>query len=312
LNFPAEVLTGRETAIYALRALYLKHDFTPFVLSGFEEYGLYAENRSFLASDKIISFTDAAGKLMALRPDVTLSIIKNLRCPEGGTVKLCYNENVYRPAAFGRDVRERMQVGLEVLGSVGVAETAETLILANESLRLLGTTYKLCVSHMGLIAALLAECHFDVQRGEDALRFIAERNTHDLAQLCSAQGTDPSRGERLIRLTSLYAHALSGIPELLDICSGTGAEAAAQEIREILSVAEASGAATELYLDFSATNDLSYYNGLIFQGFLDGVPSHVLSGGRYDKLLPKFGKSGGAVGFAVYIDMIAERGEAEL
>ncbi|MBO4428766.1 MAG: ATP phosphoribosyltransferase regulatory subunit, partial [Clostridia bacterium] len=34
------------------------------------------------------------------------------------------------------------------------------------------------------------------------------------------------------------------------------------------------------------------------------VPKNVLSGGRYDNLLSKLGKSGGACGFAVYVDLI--------
>ncbi|MBQ4609729.1 MAG: ATP phosphoribosyltransferase regulatory subunit, partial [Clostridia bacterium] len=57
-------------------------------------------------------------------------------------------------------------------------------------------------------------------------------------------------------------------------------------------------------LDFSVVNDMNYYNGLIFAGFIDGIPSGVLSGGRYDYLLSRMGKKGQAIGFAVYLDQI--------
>jgi ATP phosphoribosyltransferase regulatory subunit len=57
-------------------------------------------------------------------------------------------------------------------------------------------------------------------------------------------------------------------------------------------------------LDFSIVNDISYYSGIIFQGYIEGIPEKVLSGGRYDKLLRKFGNRSGAVGFAVYLDLL--------
>ena len=79
------------------------------------------------------------------------------------------------------------------------------------------------------------------------------------------------------------------------------------EIASVLS-AETDGS---LRLDFSVINDLSYYNGLIFQGFIDGVPSAVLSGGRYDKLMERLGKNTSAMGFAVYVDQLERLGFEE-
>ena len=61
-----------------------------------------------------------------------------------------------------------------------------------------------------------------------------------------------------------------------------------------------------LRLDFSIVNDMSYYNGIIFRGFVDGNPRTVLSGGRYDNLMSRLGKKGQAIGFAIYLDALAE------
>lgn len=65
---------------------------------------------------------------------------------------------------------------------------------------------------------------------------------------------------------------------------------------------EKSGLAQNLRIDFSILNDTNYYNGIIFKGFIDGIPQSVLSGGRYDSLLSRLGRKQGAVGFAVYLD----------
>ena len=56
-----------------------------------------------------------------------------------------------------------------------------------------------------------------------------------------------------------------------------------------------------LRLDFTMLSDLDYYNGIVFQGFLQGLPRAVLSGGRYDRLLRRFGLPQSALGFALYL-----------
>ena len=66
-----------QQALLDLRKLYGKYGYTQYKMSKFEEYDLYVRNKSFLLSDSVITFTDTNGKLMALKPDVTLSIVKN-------------------------------------------------------------------------------------------------------------------------------------------------------------------------------------------------------------------------------------------
>ena len=51
-------------------------------------------------------------------------------------------------------------------------------------------------------------------------------------------------------------------------------------------------------------NDMNYYNGVVFRGFVEGVPVNVLSGGRYDKITERFGMKSGAIGFAVYLGIL--------
>ena len=72
-------LLPSERAVYALRTLYLSFGYRRYKVSKFEEYDLYAENKSFLSDKSILTFTDTDGRLMALKPDITLSIIKNTK-----------------------------------------------------------------------------------------------------------------------------------------------------------------------------------------------------------------------------------------
>ena len=87
---------GDNRAVARLGSLYSQYGYVPYQMSKFEEYDLYVRNKDFLISDSVITFTDTTGKLMALKPDVTLSIIKNSADVQSGVQKVYYRENVYR------------------------------------------------------------------------------------------------------------------------------------------------------------------------------------------------------------------------
>ena len=130
------VMTRQERISFMLRSLYSGHGYERYRMSKFEEYDLYSRNKDFLFSDGVITFTDTTGRLMALKPDVTLSIVKNRKDTPGTLQKLYYHENVYRVSAAADGFREQTQVGLECMGEVNDTCIAEVLRLAAESLRL--------------------------------------------------------------------------------------------------------------------------------------------------------------------------------
>ena len=91
-----KLLKNDELAVYKLRSLYSSFGYAQYKMSKFEEYDLYVRNKDFLISDRVITFNDTNGKLLALKPDVTLSIINHLNNGQQGVRKVYYNENVYR------------------------------------------------------------------------------------------------------------------------------------------------------------------------------------------------------------------------
>ena len=112
------LLKYEEKLNLSFRELYGAYGYLPFRMSRFEEYDLYVSNKSFLVSDSVITFTDTDGKLLALKPDVTLSIVKNCRPTAGAVEKLYYDENVFRVSQGTHAFREIRQVGLECIGAL--------------------------------------------------------------------------------------------------------------------------------------------------------------------------------------------------
>ena len=289
-----------EKAIYDLRELYLLHGYRHYKVGKFEEYDLYAANKSFLKGDSILSFTDTDGKLMALKPDVTLSIIKNVGDDEGATHKFFYNENVYRTSASFGGFREIMQTGLECIGKIDTYSICEVLTLADESLKLIDGNCLLALSHMGFVSGLFEECGFDELSSKEALGYIASKNSQALRVMAESRGLSIELCEALVFVARFYGKLSAALDTIKGFCFNDKMREAYCELLDISSIIKE----RQIYADFSLVNDMNYYNGIIFKGYINGIPESILSGGRYDSLVHKMGKKMGAIGFAVYLDLL--------
>lgn len=310
MSFSKQVLKKEESVTYSLRDLYRQYGYSLYKVSKFEEYDLYAHNKSFLVSQNVLTFTDTNGKLLALKPDVTLSIIKNIPDQDVVIHKLCYNENVYRTSADSDGFREIMQTGLECIGNIDLYAECEVIMLALRSLETISLDYILDLSHMGVIDGLLEASSVAPAYRDQFIRLIESKNTHSLSVLCDQQGIAAEMKARLCSLTDLYLPIHEALPVLEGIVIGEKMRLAYENLKQIGDVLASYHLDQHLYLDFSIVNDVTYYDGISFKGFINGIPDSVLSGGRYDRLLKRLGKQAGAIGFAVYLDRL-ERFDAQ-
>ena len=291
-------LKPEERVLFALRGLYQKYGYSQFKMSKFEEYDLYVRNKDFLISDGIITFTDTDGRLMALKPDVTLSIIKNARRMPGCVQKLYYSENVYRISGSTRTFKEIMQTGLECIGDVDLYNLCEVISLAAQSLRAIDARCVLDLSHMGVVSALVDALGLDDEARAGVLRCVGEKNADGVRKLCPGRDI-----EGVLQLIAAHGAPVQVIGALRPHCTQGLAKAALDELEAVAGILARQGHAG-VQLDFSIVNDMNYYNGIVFMGYIDGIPSSVLSGGQYDKLMQRMGHSARAVGFAIYMDLL--------
>lgn len=268
-------LRPEEKAALSLRELYADRGCSFYRMSRFEEYDFYADKKDFLTSRNILTFTDINGKLMALRPDVTLSIIKHARNLTGQVQKFFYDEKVYRVPRNSQSFHEISQAGIEFIGSLSNKDICEVIELAFESLHTISD--RRCVidiADAGRVAKLLD----NREDKQQILKCLAEKNIHELKSL--------NAPEEIIRLMSqdLSPEEILS-PEIFD------------SLRKYKD---------ELRADYSVISSLNYYNGIVFRGFIEGSPESILSGGQYDNLLHIMGHDRGskAIGFAVYLDLL--------
>lgn len=300
------ILKNDEKAVYSLRSLYRRFGYSRFKMSKFEEYDLYVRNKDFLISDGIITFTDTNGRLMALKPDVTLSIIKNAKDKKGIVEKLYYNENVYRISQDSHSFKEITQTGLECIGDIGIYDICEVLYLAIKSLESIDENYIVDIAHAGLVSSLIKACEMSEDIKKSVFESIQNKSIDEIDSIFQKRLISKSAYDIISKLVSSYKScdelraAFSGISESADI--------QLNEFSDIYKSLYDLGLTDKVRIDFSIVNDTSYYSGLVFKGYIAGIFTSVLSGGQYDKLMKKMGKSSGAVGFAVYLDTLERHG----
>ena len=297
------VLQSGEKILFALRELYLQQGYTPYRMSKFEEYDLYARNKDFLVSDQVITFTDVNGRLMALKPDVTLSIIKNSKDQPGELQKLFYNENVYRVSKGANGFREIMQTGLECIGRVDTENIGDVIALAVKSLCTVSQDCVLELSNLSMLEEAAGRLGLPEEAKPALYKAVSEKNLHGVRELCA--GAAHETVEKFCRLVSVRGGIAEAREELRAL-----ADDGAEDFFSVLSLLERSEVADRILIDFSVVNDTNYYNGIVFKGFIKGLPNAVLTGGQYDRLMRRMQRKSGAIGFAVYLDALSRLPDA--
>lgn len=292
-----------EQAVFLLRSLYSKYGYKQYKMRKFEEYDLYVRNKDFLISDSVITFTDTNGKLMALKPDVTLSIVKNTKDSDGSVQKVYYDENVYRVSKGTHSYKEIKQAGLECIGDVDTYCVCEVLSLAVKSLMTISENCVVDVSDLAILFALYDYIGLSYEARKRMTSLISDKNTHEMKRLCEDMSVSAESTALLEELISYNGTPDEILPKLKAMTEQIGAQAEFSEFESVVSSLDKE-LQSKLRIDFSVVSDINYYNGIVFKGFIDKIPDSVLSGGRYDSLMQSMSRKSKAIGFAVYIDML--------
>lgn len=292
-----------EQAVFLLRSLYSKYGYKQYKMRKFEEYDLYVRNKDFLISDSVITFTDTNGKLMALKPDVTLSIVKNTKDSDGSVQKVYYDENVYRVSKGTHSYKEIKQAGLECIGDVDTYCVCEVLSLAVKSLMTISESCVVDVSDLAILFALYDYIGLSYEARKIMTSLISDKNTHEMKRLCEDMSVSAESTALLEELISYNGTPDEILPRLKAMAERIGAQAEFLEFESVVSALDEE-LQSKLRIDFSVVSDINYYNGIVFKGFIDKIPDSVLSGGRYDSLMQSMSRKSKAIGFAVYIDML--------
>lgn len=299
------LLTYNEKLVYSLKDLYASNGFSLYRMSKFEEYDFYAKNKDFLVSDKVLTFTDGNGRLMALKPDVTLSIVANRR-EDDISNKLYYNENIYRFDAKSGSFKEILQTGVECFGDLKDDDLLNTIFLAIRSMETISKDFLLVLSDLDLSEAIIQSPLLTKAKQKELFRILKEKKIHELDAFYAENGQNEKQRDLLEKLMNCIGRIDEVLTQLRELCDETGVDSS---LLKILTVLKEKGYGEKIVVDTSLVDDINYYNGIIFKGYLPSLPDPVLSGGQYDRLMEKLAKKSKAIGFAVYTGLLQEEAD---
>lgn len=289
-----------ETTQNSLRALFENNGFRRTTPGKFEEYSLYMDNRNFLDTENAITFMNMDGRLMSLKADVTLSIVKNISKKELPSFeKLYYMDEVYRASKETHDYKVLSQIGVEIIGSNEPMSNLEAISLALQSLKQIDEQFVLDISHLGIVTGLFENICIAHSAKSDILSAIHTKSTHEVRQILNEAQVAQQDSEKILELAEMHGPFHKILPRLEKLCVNDKMISAYRELSQLSEVIDINEAHSKVFIDFSVVSDLDYYNGLLFLGYVNAVPKAILSGGRYDNLLKKMGKKSCAIGFGI-------------
>lgn len=260
--------------------------------------------------DRVLKFIDpSTGRVVAIRPDITPQIarVAATRMREHPLpLKLCYNESVlrYQEPRDGKS-REVLQIGAEYISSsASAAIDAEMIIISIEALEAIGLEdFKIDIGDVGFLRAVLDKLPVNDEARKEIKDTIAIKDTSGLALIIGGLSIPEKDKKLLLNLTTFY-----GEEEVLEKAASFSRDeeslAALEYLREVVDIITKKGLKDRVTIDLGEVRGFDYYTGIIFEGFASGIGKPILSGGRYDTLLSRYGFDAAATGFAFDLENI--------
>lgn len=262
-----------------------------------------------IGENRLFKLLDQEGKMLVLRPDMTAPIarmaasgLKNFALP----LRIAYDASVFRAQQReGGRPAEFEQFGVELIGDGSIHADAEVIALLVHVLKEAGlSNFQVAVGHVGYVNLLLQEVVANEQ-AEELRRFLFEKNYVDFRRWVMESDLTEVERDRLLGLLSLRGkrEVLDGAKDLIESREGLRMLAELENLADIL---DDFGVEEHFKMDFTLVSHMDYYTGIVFEGVNGNIGFPLASGGRYDELLEKFGRSAPATGFAVFFDRLAE------
>ena len=295
-------MSKKDLVLLNIRKMYDSYGYKKISLPSFEEYDLYNENKDFIDRN-VLTVMSPNGKLLALRPDITLSVAKKVSKDQSLKYsKIYYQENTYNLTKYV-GYEEDEQLGIELIGKESTFLDFEIINLAVKSLDIINKKSMIVLSHAGFISSIFENFDLEYEIKEQILDCINRKNSHDIQKILKRNEHISENVKKLIyKIPELSGNLENIEKELLKYEINDNTKKILFELKQLNSLLMKFYKKSKIIFDFSVVKNLNYYNGIILQGYIEGFPNVILTGGRYDKLFEKFGVDTGAVGFAILTD----------
>jgi ATP phosphoribosyltransferase regulatory subunit len=292
----------------AVTGLFRSRGYAELMTPEVEFYDLFAASGNPLPQQSMLKLIDRSSRILVMRPDNTTPIarvaatkLRTAAMPQ----RMYYNQTVFRSDdAHTGTQGEIPQCGVELIGAAGIRADLEIIAMAVQALEATGLTeFQLELGHAGFFTALVADTGADAQTAEALRQAVENRNFALFSDLLAPYLASPA-GKALHRISRLFG-GVEVLAEARALSDAPQAVAALDYLNELYEELRLAGLSGHVRFDLSLVQGIDYYTGVVFRGYAQGAGKTVLSGGRYDGLIGRFGHDVPATGFAVDIAALA-------
>lgn len=265
---------------------------------------------SAISNQQLFKLLDQEGHTLVLRPDMTAPIARvaaSRMKGEGYPLRLSYDANVFRAQQHeGGRPAEFEQIGVELIGDPTSSADAEVIALMVAVLKKSGLkNFSVAIGHVGFVNALFVDILGNEERSNVLRRFLYEKNYVGYREHVKSLPLSSIDKQQLLNLLQLRGdHTI--IAEAREMTENSGARKAIEELDLLWSQLECYGVTDYLKIDLNIVSHMSYYTGILFEGYAENLGFLLCNGGRYDQLLEKFNRPTAATGFGIRLDRLVE------
>ena len=254
-------------------------------------------------------FFDSNGRILVLRPDMTVPVarmintkLRDMNLP----LKLFYNANVFRVHESLEGKRnEYLDCGIELIGGDGDVIDLEVLITALEVLKSLKTkeSFKLEIGNVNILKSAINAMNLSENHKENIIELINKKSFINLKDYLENIKIKDDYKKFLTTLPWIFG-GYEMIKKAKELAFNDDVKENILYLEKIFLNLRELGYEKYISLDMSMVPRVNYYSGIIFKGYVNGIGSTVLRGGRYNDLLENFGRKISAIGFSVDVNLL--------
>ncbi len=309
IDLPAGVRTFSRAETYEIKQIIRKINnvfeqwaYEEIKLPFFEYLSVHSRGLDEEITGKSFKIVDrSSGEILTLRADFTAQIaryfssLKKKELPK----RYYYTGTIFRYSPpKGYNLWEKVQTGIELIGSNKVEADAEIIAVASQSLKSLGIeNFQIDINNTQIFSFLKSYLNLSEEEHTEFMEFIRRREIYSLKEFVKRKGITGEIKKFITELPT-YQGEISLIDRLSQEFKIKGLEEIFNQLRQIYSILKEYNLSDRILFDLGEPKEISYYTGIVFEIFIKDFSRPVGYGGRYDNLISKYNGDIPATGFA--------------
>ena len=295
-----------------LQKLFMNNGYDAIASPALEYYDVFYKRRESLHEEDMYKLFERSGKIMVLRPDMTIPIARIAACKLDEScfpAKFCYKSNIFRlNDSYDGKLSEITQCGIEIIGTKSIKSDADAVIEAIKALKCAGLDdFVIEIGQAEFFKTLVSKTQLDKSQTEILRKAVENKNYSLLNEMLNSYSVlIPKEVYKIL----LELPKLFGGTEIFDyvkeIYKETENSEALINLKDVYRLIESAGFGRYISIDMGMVQHNDYYTGVILRGYSKYAGENILAGGRYDNLISEFGKDMPATGMAVNVNCLLE------